>query len=198
MIAVRKSTFDDNGDFAELMLISAPYFPILFGKKIKTILQDLFCYPSNLFSFEHAHFAEVDGKTAGMILGYDWNIKKHENLRMGFLLFKKIGAGMLVKFFSLIKFNSTVGKLNNDEYYISNIAVYSNYRRMSIGKKLMVEIEYKAKMAGAKKIVLDVEKDNIGAITFYKKLGYEIIKEFSIPLKKEKILYFHRMIKEVK
>ncbi len=96
MITVRKSTFDDNKDFAELVLISAPFFPILFGGKIKNILQDLFCYRSNLFSFEHVHFAEVDGKKAGMILGYDWQIKKRDNLRTGFLLFEKIDMHFLI------------------------------------------------------------------------------------------------------
>jgi ribosomal protein S18 acetylase RimI-like enzyme len=134
MITVRKSTFDDNKDFAELVLISAPFFPILFSGRIRVILQDLFCYRSNLFSFEHVHFAEVDGEKAGMILGYDWQIKKQENLRSGFLLFKKIGVNILGKFLSLIKFNATVGRVYDGEYYICNIATYPKYRRMGVGK----------------------------------------------------------------
>ena len=198
MITVRKPTFDDNKDFAELVLISAPFFPNLFGGRIKTILQDLFCYCSNLFSFEHVYFAEVEGEVAGMILGYDWQIKKRVNLRTGFLLFKKIGFSILGKLSPLIKFNATVGKLHNGEYYISNIATYPKYRGMGVGKRLMFEAEHEAKMVGADRIVLDVEKDNIGAITVYKKLGYETIKEISIHLQKDKILHFYRMTKEVR
>jgi len=60
MIIVRKSTIDDDRNFAELMLISAPFFPVLFGNKIEMVLQDLFRCPSNLFSFKHVYFAEVD------------------------------------------------------------------------------------------------------------------------------------------
>lgn len=57
-----------------------------------------------------------------MILGYDWQSKKLENLRTGFLVFKKIGFGFLCKFLSLIKFNATVGRKSKGEYYVSNIA----------------------------------------------------------------------------
>jgi ribosomal protein S18 acetylase RimI-like enzyme len=62
----------------------------------------------------------------------------------------------------------------------------------------MFEAEHEAKMVGAERIVLDVEKDNIGAITVYKKLGYKTIKEFSIPLQKDKSLHFNRMTREVR
>ncbi len=198
MITIRKSNFDDKKDFAELMLISASFFPTLFSERIKDILQELFCYRFNLFSFEHVLFAEIDGEKAGMILGYDWQTKKRENLRTGFLLFKKIGVSILRKLTPLIKFNAMVGKLNNGEYYISNIASYPKFRGIGVGKRLMFEAEHEAKMVSTEKIVLDVEKDNIGAITFYEKLGYETIKEFSISLQKNKILYFNRMTKEVR
>lgn len=189
---------DDGKDFAELMLMSASYFPILFGDKIKTALQDLFRCRFNLFSFEHVYFAEVDGEKAGMILGYDWQVKKRENLRTGFLLFKKIGVSILGKFLSLIKFNATVGRVCDGEYYISNIATYPRYRGRGLGKGLILEAEQEAKMVGAERIVLDVEKENISAINFYKKLGYKMIKEFSISLQRDKILHFYRMTKEMK
>lgn len=198
MVIIRKAMANEWKDFVELMLVSAPYFSILFGKKVETILQGLFCYRSNLFSFEHVHFAELDGKIAGMILGYDWKIKKQENLMTGFLLLKKIGVGILRKLSPLIKFNATVGKLHSGEFYVSNIAVKPKYRGMEVGKRIMFEAEHEAKMAGAERIVLDVEKDNVVAITLYKKMGYEVIKEFSIPLRKDKILNFYRLTKKVK
>jgi len=89
MITVRKSILEDNKNFTELVLISAPYFPIIFGGKIKTVLQNLFHYHFNLFSFDHVYFAEVDGNVAGMILGYDLQVKKRENLRTGFCYLKR-------------------------------------------------------------------------------------------------------------
>jgi len=198
MISVRRSTFQDHKDFGELVLISAPYFPILFGDKVRTLLQDLFRCHSNLFSFEHVYFSEVDGKKSGMILGYDWKAKKRENLRTGFLLFKKIGVSILGKSLSLKRFNATVGRVYDGTYYISNIATYPQYRGRGVGKRLMLEAEREAKMVGAEGIVLDVEEENIGAIKFYKGLGYEMIEHFSIPLQRGKILHFNRMKKETK
>jgi len=197
MIAIRKALPDDGKDFAELMLMSASYFPILFGDKIKTVLQDLFHCRFNLFNFEHVYFTEIDGEKAGMILGYDWQVKKRENLRTGFLLFKKIGVSILGEFLSLIKFNATIGSVCEGEYYISNIATYPRYRTRGLGKGLILEAEQEAKLVGAERIVLDVEKENISAINFYKKLGYETIKEFSISLQRDKILHFYRMTKEM-
>jgi ribosomal protein S18 acetylase RimI-like enzyme len=198
MITIRKATLYDDKDFTELMLISASYFPILFGDRIKTVLQDLFRCHANLFSFEHIHFAEIDGEKAGMILGYDWQFKKRENLRTGFLLFRKIGVSILCKFSTLMKFNATLGKVCDGEYYISNIATYPQYRGEGVGKSLILEGEQKAKMVGAERIVLDVEKENISAINFYKKLGYTMTEEFSISLQRTNILNFNRMVKEVK
>lgn len=198
MIKERKATINDYVDFSELLLLSAPYFPTLFGGKIKIILQDLFRHSSNLFSFKHSHIAEIDGKIAGMILGYDGKTKKRENLKTGLLFFKEMGIGMIFKLKSFLKLNATVGSLNIDEYYISNVAVYPRYRGKGIGKKLMSIAEEEAKMADKKRMVLDVEKDNTVAIGLYKKLGYKIIKEFSITLQNNKNLYFYRMIKEVK
>jgi len=89
MITIRRGALEDSKNFAELMLMSAPYFPILFGNRIKIVLQELFCCHANLFSFEHVHFAEIDGEKVGMILGYDWQVKKLENLRTGFYYLKR-------------------------------------------------------------------------------------------------------------
>uniref|UniRef100_A0A7C6ED94 N-acetyltransferase n=1 Tax=candidate division WOR-3 bacterium TaxID=2052148 RepID=A0A7C6ED94_UNCW3 len=198
MIGIRKAVPDDGKDIGELMLLSAPYFSILFGNNIKKVLQDLFRHPKNLFSLEHIYFAEVGGENAGMILGYDWQVKKRENLKTGFLLFKKIGFGILDKLFLLLRFNSTVGRLSYGEYYISNIATYPKFQRRGVGKRLLLEAEKEAKIVGAERIVLDVEKENNSAINFYQKFGYKMIDEFSISLSRDKILNFNRMIKEMK
>ena len=143
------------------------------------------------------HFAEIDGKIAGMLLGYDGKIKKKENLRTGLLLFKKMGIGMISQFPTFMRFNATIGKLGMDEYYISNIAVYPEYRRRGVGKKLIFLAHEEARNADVRRVVLDVEKDNPGAIKLYEKLGYKVIKEFSIRLRKNGDLHFYRMEKDL-
>jgi ribosomal protein S18 acetylase RimI-like enzyme len=198
MNTIRKAKLSDAEDFAELMLISAPYFSILFGKKVKILLQYLFKSESNLFSFEHVYITELNGEVSGMILGYDWQRKKRENIRTGFLLFKKLGIRILCKLSVFLKLNGTVGKLDEGEYYISNIAIYSQHRGRGIGKKLLLENEQWAKGTGAERIVLDVEKNNVNALRFYKNSAYKILEEFSVSLQKTKTIDFYRIIKELK
>jgi hypothetical protein len=52
-MTIRKAIPNDKQDFAELMLMSASYFRVLFGNNIKNVLQDLFQRNFNLFSLEH-------------------------------------------------------------------------------------------------------------------------------------------------
>ena len=196
-ITVRKANINDARYFSELVLLSAPYFPILFGTKIKVVLEHLFSSSGNLFSYEHVYFGTINKRIASMILGYSWKDKKREDLRTGFLLLKYVGVRILNKLPVLLKFNATVGRLNEGEYYISNIATFHKFRGNGIGKRLMLIAENEARMSSANRIVLDVEKDNIGAISFYKKLGYKVVNEFLIPFQRYKPLHFYRMAKEI-
>ena len=197
MINIRVANKNDKVDFAELLLLSASYFPIIFGKNIKNVLKKLFCHSHNLFSFEHVHFAEIDQKNVAMLLSYDSKTKDNENLRTGFLLFRETGLKLLGQFSMLLKMNSTVGEVPNDSYYISNIATYPDYRAMGIAKQLMLFAEDEAKKANVKMMVLDVESENLAAINLYQKLGYKKNDEFIVPLQKSKILHFDRMVKKI-
>ena len=86
-IAIRKGKSEDAQDFSRLVLLSAPtLFPVLFGSNAADLLKRLFQQPRNLFSFEHSCFIKVNGKTAGMVLAYDWEHKRREELHTGLLL----------------------------------------------------------------------------------------------------------------
>lgn len=70
---IMKALPTEGEDFAALVLISSPsLFPAIYGNRAKGLMKNLFCQNRNLFSFEHTYFAELDGKKAGMILGYGW------------------------------------------------------------------------------------------------------------------------------
>jgi len=194
---IKKALPEYKKDFAKLILISAPYFPLLFGKKIEQILQQLFIHPKNLFSFKHTFFAKNNKRCIGMVLVYSGKDKKSENLTTGILLFKKTGFFLIKKILTLMKFNATIGQIKNNEFYISNLAVYPNYRKIGIGQKLIKIIEKQAISSKTKKIILDVEHNNNQDINLYKKLKYKKKKKFFIPIQKGKILSFYRMEKEI-
>lgn len=197
MMRIRKAIPEDGLDFSRLLLLSAPYFPAIFGTGIEMSIAQIFRHRGNLFSFKHVYFAEIDGENAGMILSYSWRDKKRENLKTGILLFIKSGFKMLSNVQTFMKLNSTVGRLEDSQYYISNIAVYPQFRRGGIGKQLMSVVEHNAREIGAENMVLDVEYENSPAIRLYENLGYKGVEEFLVPLKNGRRLHFLRMVKKI-
>jgi ribosomal protein S18 acetylase RimI-like enzyme len=67
------------------------------------------------------------------------------------------------------------------DFYLSNIAVYPEYRCLGIGRYLL---EYAETYCGRKRLVLDVANENYGAKKFYFRHGYQIEREWKFGGKK--------------
>ena len=172
-IVIRKGLPEDAQDFANLIWLSElTLFPAIFGSGARGMMQNLFRHRKNLFSFEHSYFIEVDGRKAGMVLGYDWKTRRGEEWRTGLLLIKHMKLGFFARIPALLKALNLVGRVGDNEYYISNVAVYPEFRGASLGTNLLLKMEEEAKSCGAGKIILDVSVDNEGAIRLYNRLGY--------------------------
>lgn len=63
------------------------------------------------------------------------------------------------------------------EAYIDNVAVHPDYRRLGLGEKLLQAAQENAFGRGCEFISLEVRKSNVGAISLYKKLGYQTVGE---------------------
>jgi len=195
---IRKARENEASDFYRLMAFSAKtLFPAIFGNRYKDILMRLFSEERNLFSFRNCFFTEIDGKIAGMVLGYDWQLKKRQDFRTGMLIMKYMGPEFIKNIGLFLRVNNIIGWVDEGEYYISNIALYPEYRSMGIGARLMEKSEEEAKKAGAKRIGLDIEAENQKAARLYKKLGYSISGATTAHLKGQKF-EFHRMYKGLK
>jgi ribosomal protein S18 acetylase RimI-like enzyme len=59
------------------------------------------------------------------------------------------------------KLNSYFPKLENDELFISNLAVFDNFQKQGVAKRLLNAAEVLAKEKGLKKLSLYLEIDNI-------------------------------------
>lgn len=97
---------------------------------------------------------------------------------LGFNLFRQNPA---VPGFVYEKEGQVIGNLSLLEsrpagrYLVANIAVHPDFRRQGIARQLMSQvINYTAKRNG-RKIVLQVEEDNTGAITLYRNFGFKPI-----------------------
>ncbi len=169
-------------DFAHMVLLSAAYFPALFGARVGRALAELYIREGNLFSYRHTLFALHESTVAGMILAYDYTVKRKESLRTGVLLFAQCGPQMLKSLPVLLRLDKTIGSLPPGACYISNIATYKNYRGQGIASRLIAACEERGRQQQATQMVLDVEQDNLTAVSLYKYLGYTEAAEFRITL----------------
>jgi len=64
------------------------------------------------------------GEKAGMVLSYDWQVKRQEDWRTGFLLLRSMKFDFLDKLSLLMRFNKAVETIRKGEYYISNVATH--------------------------------------------------------------------------
>jgi ribosomal protein S18 acetylase RimI-like enzyme len=198
-ITIREALPGDADDFAEMVLLSSPgLFPAIYGGGVRDLMRYLFRQRGNLFSFEHACFAELDGKKAGMILGYDWRAKRRESWRTGYLLLKHMKGALSGKIPLMMKVNGVVGMVEEGEYNVSNIGVYPQYRGRRVGTRLILGLEERAVKKGAARSALDVEVENVGALRLYSRLGYETMKESSVKLPGNKVFRFYRMRQQLK
>lgn len=105
-----------------------------------------------------------EGKVAGAIFGYHGHLE--DTIDDAFL--KLYAAHHIQHQLPLYEDKETMP----GEWYIDILAVYPEYRRLGIGRKLLIEVENLARQQGATKIALNCEKDNTKAYQLYEKLGY--------------------------
>jgi ribosomal protein S18 acetylase RimI-like enzyme len=176
--AIRRARVEDAADCARLILESAHEFlPAVFGPGIAHALELFAGRPGNLFSHAHAWIAEDRGMTKGMLLGYSKKEKTAEDPRTGLMLLYALGPSLLMKLGRLLRLQGTTGFLTNSSYYISNIAVYPEYRGMGIGAALISKALEEARKKGCSKAALDVETDNEGAFRLYSRLGFKVLRQ---------------------
>jgi len=195
-VIIRKGKPKDAQDFSQLILFTGPILLLyLFGSNVRNIMRNLFQHTKNYFSFEHSYFIELNDKIAGMALVYDYKQKKQESLRMGLLLLKYLKWSFFTRITYLLKLE--YGEIRKSECYLSNIAVYPEFRGLGLGRKLLEVIEEEARKTGNKRIVLDVEIDNKKAISLYESFGYKIEKKWSILKIKDKYFKSFKMSKDI-
>jgi len=173
-LTIHKGNIENSCDFAQLIVISAPqFFPVLLGSHLNNFMENTYQKPGNLFSHQHTWFLEIQSKIIGMILGYTGDVKRNEELPTGLLFFKHfIKHGLLQKMVFLLRTQKFFPKVESDDFYISNLAVFPEYQNHGIGTYLLKIAETEALNNRCTNMVLDVEAENQKAIKLYQKKGY--------------------------
>jgi ribosomal protein S18 acetylase RimI-like enzyme len=174
-INIRPGHPKDSSIFLELVKYSAPTFlKSLFSPHPDHLMVYLFENKNNIFSHEFTHFIESDGRPCGMLLGYKGKTKKQSTLNTGLLLAKFWKNHFLLKIRALLRAQNIVGYADENDFYVSNVAVFPETRSMGLGRQLLVLAETHARKQGAANICLDVETNNPRAKKLYEEIGYKV------------------------
>lgn len=192
---IREGKIEDKEDFVNLIIYTGEkLLYTIFGKNVREILKELYIRKNNQFSFEFTNFAIYNNRISGMVLSYSFDDLKKVSINTGYLLIKIMKFDFIKNLEKFIKSFLKLNIIKKDEYYISNIAVYPEFRGLGIGKELLLFAEKRAKENNLKKLTLDVEKENKNAIEIYKNFGFIIDNEFNLNFH-ENIFSFYKMIK---
>jgi ribosomal protein S18 acetylase RimI-like enzyme len=112
-----------------------------------------------------------------MIVGYDWITQKKEANQTTSLMVRYMRTKFITRIRHLAWAGTVLVKIDEGTFYISNLAVYPEFRCSGLGTSLLSHAEEAALKSGAKTLELDVETDNENAIRLYKKFGMNIIGE---------------------
>lgn len=137
-------------------------------------LSRLFASRGNLFSFEFAEYAELQGNVAGLVLAYPASTMRALELPTVLQYFRaagiRVGLRMLWRSFPL----QSIAQAAPDEYFLAHIAVLPEYEGRGLGRRMLVRVQERATQAGFKKITLTVDARNDRAISLYKRAGFRV------------------------
>ena len=102
------------------------------------------------------------------------------SLRFQLFLFKNLRFSEASKL-SYISFldRLVLSKVNNDDLYIGEIAINPENRGQGLGKLVINKIIKYAKNEGYKRVVLDADFRNLGALKLYESLGFSVFNQKS-------------------
>jgi len=168
-ILIRRATADDAGMIARAVAMAIGDEQTLrryCGEEYLSVLQEIACAELTQYSWQSALIAEVDGVTAGAIVGYDG--ARLEELRENTFAIIEHRVGTRP---------SIANETEAGEYYLDSVGVLPDFRGMGIGCKLIVALCDEAFRQGHERVGLIVEQDNKQAQTLYSSVGFRRVGE---------------------
>ncbi len=176
-IIVREATINDVAMIASAVAMAIGDKEALrnyCGENYLSVLEDIAHVDNTQYSWRRALVAEVDGKVAGAVVGYDGALL--ESLREG--SFRIISA-------HVGRVPTIADETEAGEFYLDSVGVLPEFRDMGIGRALVAAMRDKAFSEGHERVGLIVDYDNPRAEALYASLGFKRVGE--------KIFFGHRM-----
>jgi ribosomal protein S18 acetylase RimI-like enzyme len=154
--------------------------------------------PDNRFSYRKTYLALVDEQVAGLLLAFHGKEMGRLSLAMAYQVFGIYNLAEILQLAINAPLASYGDETAGDEFYVSHLAVLPAFRRMGIGRALLVYADELAHTAGLDKCSLCVDIDNINAQHLYLSQGYQVVKTvISTPAIERKLHMrgYQRMVK---
>lgn len=193
---IRSARPDDCAVLADLILLSdSGLFPVLFPGGPRTTLTYLASRPRNPFSYQHALVVELRRRVVAAAVGSIVRRMTEERLSTLLLITKYYGLRVPARLQSLARAGSATKGLDENDYYLNNIAVLPRIQGRGYGTKLIRYLERELVASGVKRVVLDVDPGNEPAMNFYASLGYREERSITISLPDRHCFEYRRMWK---
>lgn len=159
-------------------------------ESIKKEMENLFSENNNRFSHEYCTVIEINGEVAASVITYPASLMKELNETV----IKKLKKRFVNDEKSFLYYSEKIRNSReafDDEYYIDNLAVSTEFRGKGLSKILITAAEKKGIEEGYEKISIIAEIHNEKAFNIYKHLGY--IKDCEIEVLGHR---YHHLVKE--
>lgn len=123
------------------------------GEDLLDVGQRRYEQEDSVFSYRNVTLAEIEGKTAGMIIAFPMEIDEGH-----------VESDPVLAPYSKLE--------EPDSYYICGMAVFPEYRGRGIGKQFLKLAEQRARQLGLTKLSLIVFEENTGAKRLYDRHDY--------------------------
>ena len=149
------------------------YFNYIYTQKAPQVMKNLYLRENAIFSYNFCYVALIDNQVAGILITFDNNELYRSLGNFIWVILKTLGLPRFLPFVPrLLKSTFKVGNFAKQKYYLSNIAVSSQFQRQGLATQLLDLADGIAKQKGFAKIVLDVETKKNTAINLYRKNNY--------------------------
>jgi ribosomal protein S18 acetylase RimI-like enzyme len=198
MNTIRPPAQGESDLISELILQSdCGMLPAMFGPAVGTLLSWLIQRPANAYSAANILVIADASGAIGAMVGSLRAAMHNENLPTAGLLLAWYGPRVIARYPRLARAGRVLRSLGNDDFYLSHIAVLPSRRGHGEGGRLLRGAEERARALGARRIVLDVARDNDGARPFYARMGYEEDSLVRIELGRHGAFSFQRLTRRL-
>jgi ribosomal protein S18 acetylase RimI-like enzyme len=178
---IRKGIKEDSEKIADIFLMAGgDAIRWVLGEKCEIMLKSATKLETSPFSYNVTYVFNMDGKFAGAVVAYPFEMEKKLNDGVDKLWSKYLNIfGLISLGFRIRKWEKNFEKPKNS-YYFHAVAVFPQYRGLGIATKLLEHVEEIAKNNGQSSLALEVMSDNKHARKLYEKYGFKTISKVPV------------------